>query len=886
MFLTARWVLIALVMVIAGDRVALASTREDRAFAAAASAFQDGMWSRAEVELAQFAAKYPQSAHLAEAVMLQAESDLKQQKYAPAINLLTSHESQAGNLADQYVYWIGEAQFQNQDYAAACNTFSRLVHDFPKSHWRLDSLVNAAAAFVRLEQWGQVVALLQEPGGEFETAARTSPGDERVVRGQLLIAEALLKQDKPVDASRLLRSVDTAKAGPEVKWQQTQLLCRAQLASGDTNAALASTTNLIQLADSTGQPAIRAASVVEQGRLLERLGMTGDALNVYRQNLSTNAPLSSQRQAILKIAELAAAQTNFSEAEQSLEQFLARFTNSPSADIARLTLGELYLKHYVAHPTATTNGLQEAQAQFIDFLNTYTNHALAGKAFLDLGWCGWCDWIAGDNTNALNDSLTNFGTAARLLPASVDLAVARFKMGDVMFAQENYAGARDNYEIVWQDLTNFADVDKSLAPQALYQTVRSCMKLRDLEGTTNALGRILTAYPMSHLADNTVLLAGEELSDLQQPEAARALFEKFEELYPTNSLLPEAELALARTYEQETNWFDAIRVYDSWMKRYSRDANLLPQVEYARAMANYQAGNETNALTILTNFVTLYPSNALAPIAQWWIGGYYYNKGIFPEAEKNYELLFQLWPGSPLADQAMLMAGRSAVGRQGYLDAIRYFTTLTEDTNCPPNVFVQALFGYGGALMQAPSSDTNDPLANFNQARGVFEAICQRYPQSEQAALAWGLVGECYLQLAGQPPGAEYYDKATNAYTQVMNSARADAAARSQAQVGIGDVFEKRAALARGQAQGMFLEKALQNYLDVLYGNNLRNGETADPFWVKKAGLQAASVAEELGQWPQAISVYRRLEMLLPQLRDMLEKKIAGDQVNISAGEH
>jgi hypothetical protein len=66
----------------------------------------------------------------------------------------------------------------------------------------------------------------------------------------------------------------------------------------------------------------------------------------------------------------------------------------------------------------------------------------------------------------------------------------------------------------------------------------------------------------------------------------------------------------------------------------------------------------------------------------------------------------------------------------------------------------------------------------------------------------------------------------------------------------------------------------------VLYGKNLRDGETPDAFWTKKAGLQAAALAETLGEWPQAVNVYQRLEELLPQLKDSLEKKIADAQEN------
>ncbi len=457
-----------------------------------------------------------------------------------------------------------------------------------------------------------------------------------------------------------------------------------------------------------------------------------------------------------------------------------------------------------------------------------------------------------------------------------------------MFAQGNFAGARDNYEAVANDFTNFPDVSDTIGAQALYQTLRACLALKDVAGASNALARILNIYPMSNLTDKSILLVGEGLADIGQPASARMLFLKFEELAPTNSLRPEVDLALARTYEQEGNWPDAIAIYDRWAERYTNDVRLLPQAEYARAWANFQAGRETNAFLLFTNFLAQFPTNALTPVAQWWVGDHFYRAGDFVNAEKNYQLLFQTWPASSLAYPARMMAGRAAMGRLGYSDAIQYFISLTSDTNCPPDLDAQALFAYGGALMHVESSDTNNPLANFGQAIQVFKAIGQTYAGTDQSwlvPLAWGEMGDCYLQLAGQPQGAHFYDDATNAYGQVIHSPAANIAARSQAQMGIGLVLEKRATQATGSDQTALLQQALQNYLDVLYGKNLRDSEAADPFWAKKAGLQAAGVAETLGEWPQAVNVYRRLETLLPSLRDMLEKKIGNAQEHIGAAQ-
>ena len=891
MVLVRRWCWIVFLLMLGGEQLPAASNREVRAYSAAASAFQDGMWSRAEVEFAEFVDQYPKSERVPEAILMQAEADIKQEKYLQAVDLLTAREPQAGKLADQYVFWLGEAQFQNEDYTAAAATFARLVRNFVDSTRRLDAAVSEAAARAKLGQWSQVAALLQAPDGVFQVNAAKMPGDDRVVRGRLLLAEALFRQNKLSNATNVLHAVAAQKLAPDLNWQLVQLLCHIQLASGETDAALASTTNLIRLAALTGQPQMRAESVIEQGSILEKLGRLDDAQDIYQQNLSTNVPAAWQRQAILKIAELAAAQTNYSEAAQTLDKFLLQFPNSASADMARLTLGELLLKEYLAQPEVATNGLQNAETQLSTFLNAYKDSPLAGQAYLNRGWCYWLAALragdSGDTTGAAQDtaaSLADFQAAAERLPPSDDLAVARFKIGDALFAQNDFVGARNNYQAVANDFTDFPAVSAALVPQALYQTVRACMKLGDMAGTTNALARILTMYPTNNLVDNSLLLAGEQLSDLQQPAAARALFQKVEELYPQSTLRPQVELALARTYEQEGSWPQAIAIYDRWVKQYATDKSL-PQVEYALAWANFQAGHGAKAFLLFTNFIAQFPTNALAPVAQWWLGDYYFNTGTnYTDAERNYQLVFQKWPDNALAYPAVMQAGRAAMARQGYLDAINYFTKLTSDTNCPTNYVVQALFAYGGALMQL--SDTNDPVANFKKAILVFKAIGQTYPDTEQAALAWGEMGDCYLQLAGQPQEAQYYDEATNAYAQVINSPRAGVAARSMAQTGIGQVLEKRAAQVTGSDQTVLLQQALQNYLDVLYGKNLHDDEPADPFWVKKAGLQAATVAEELGEWPQAVNVYRRLEELLPLLHDMLEKKIANAQERVTTGQN
>jgi len=860
MALFRRWLFTWIALVLSGGSV-FASESHD--FGLAATAFKNSMWSRAEVEFAQFIEDHPNSSRVPEATLMQAQADFNQGKLAEALALLQARESSAGLLADEYVYWIALTQFKNADYSAAAESFANLTRTFPKSQWLLDGVVDEAIARSKLNQWTRVSALLQN--GVFQEAAKTNAADDRVLNGRLLLAQSLLAEHHPDSATAVLQPSAAFRQHPELDWRRTYLLFQARLAAGDTNAALNLVAPLIATA---GRPDLRAQVVADQAGVLERIGRLADAVAAYGQNLTNDAPPDLQRQAILKIAELSEAQTNYSDAEDSLQNFLTRFGDSPDADAALLALGELHLKSYIVWPSASGN-LPQAQSCFDQFVMTWTNSPLLGKAYFDRGWCFWID-------EKWPECAADFQEAVNRLSPSVDLAVAHFKLGDAQFHLRQWADARGNYQAVVNDFTNYPVVNRELGPEALYQTLRVCLNLNDVQGMSNAMSQILKIYPLNNVAEKGILLVGQGLSDLGQPAHARELFQRFEQVFPDSAQIPEVEWAVARTYEQEENWPQAIACYESWVKRFPANSNL-PDIKYARAWANFRDGRETNAFILFTNFLAEYPSNEMTPVAEWWLGDYYSGQGVWTNAEAYYQLIFP-FTNSFLVDPAIFMAGRAAMGRQGYGDAKAYFNMLMVQSNCPPqldpqiwmSLRAQAWYASGNVMMQEPSSDPNTPLTNYLQAIDYFVAVQQDAPDSEFAALASGEIGDCYLQLASQSP--RYYSDATNAYAQVLASPEAQIAERSQAQVGIGLVYEKLAALTNGVEQTALLRGALDNYLDVFFGNNLRTGETASPLWVEKSGLQALPLVESLGIGDPDKFI-DQMETDLPQLKDFLEKK-------------
>jgi TolA-binding protein len=717
-----------------------------------------------------------------------------------------------------------------------------------------------------------VVQLLQNPGGELQEAIRAGQAGELVARGRVVLAEAELALTNYAAAEAALQPLEGRALKPELDWQRTYLLVRIKLGDGRLGEALENGAKLGPLAEAAGRRDLLAEGNTARGGIFEQMNDRTNAIAAYRQNL-TNAPAEQQRQAVLKIARLAIAGNLLTDAEQSLETYCAQFPDSPVADLALLTLGELHLKDAVVAQTnrvetatnaapAGTNHLQQALATFNRLINTFSNSTLVGKAQLDKGWCLWL------NTN-IAESIVAFSNAVAQLPPSEDRVVARATLADALFRQKDYSGALQDYRTVTNEFAEWPRLKAQLGDQVLYQIERASLELKDkdMAGATNAVEQMLKLYPASALADRSLLLLGQGYADLGEPPTARVWLERLLRSSPDSSLLPEAELAVARTFAQESDWPGAITNYEAWLEQFPTN-ELRPNAEFYRAWATWQSGQETNALKQFTNLVAQFPTNELAPLAQQWVANYYYNQDDYINAEKSYKVLFQTWTNSELAYEARMSAGRAALGQQNYQWAIDHFTNLTSNPNCPPELKNQAMFAYGGALMLRSAGETTNNPADLISAIRVFGEIYKQYPNTGPAARAWGEIGNCYLQLAAQD--TNYYKSASDAYKEVINSSNAPIAARSQARVGLAIVAEKLARDKSGADRTALFKLAREYYLDVFYD------EEADQFWRKKAGLEAARVVESepFQEWRQATNFYGRLQALLPPLKDMLEKRI------------
>ena len=887
-----RWVaLIGILSLLASaDPARAQETAESRAFKSAARWFQTGVFDTAEREFQKFAAQFPQSPMLAEAILFQARAALEQTNLAGAISILNGNLPKAGLLTDQYRYRLGTAYLQSSNLTAAAESFALIGKQFPNSALLLEASYSEALARFKLRDFGRVISLLQDTNGAFQQASKARPADAFNVRGRgyLLLAESLFEQKQHRSAEEAANRLSGTSLTPEAEWDRQYLLCRIRVATQRLDEALNQTTNLIGQASATGNGNLVADSVAMQGGILQQLDRLDEAIQTYTNNLANSVPAERRRAAALNVIELKLAQNKTAEAEQMLETFLDAHPNDAASDVALLALGELHLRmdfdgtdNTNGTPVLTnpTNHLRVAQAQFEKLVDTQTNSPLLGKAWLNKGWCHWLD-------NQIPESAKAFRTAAELLPFSEDLAVARFKLADALFRQGELTNAARYYRSVTNDFAAIPRVRESLFDQALLQIVRVNIELGDAASATSAMEQLLDWFPESSSSERSLWLVGQELIRSRQQETARQVFTNFVHRFPDRPLLANVELAIARTYFHEGDWTAAIREYEQWLGRHGTNG-LRPRAEFNHAWANYRAGLSSNAFNLFTNFVAQWPTNELAPRAQYWVADEFYRREDYPNALRNYQIILENtnWARTHLTYEARMMAGRSAFSAELWKNAVEHFSTLINDTDCPVELAAASFIALGDTYLKEGIA-ADRPLKKFIDAKDSFEAIIRLplYATNRLAQrlvpLAWGRIGDCCLQLASQDP--EQYKKATNAYWNVITHPLADISVRSLAEFGLAQTLENEAGDNKTPTErAAILKAAFDHYFTIVIGQNLRGDEKSDPVWIEKAGFAAARLKESQKQWAIAIEIYQRMYEALEPMRPRLREKIdrAGEQL-------
>jgi TolA-binding protein len=855
---------------------------------AAAQALKDKFYKRAEEQFAEFAAKFPGSTNLAEAILYRAQARHFQKEHDGAIELVRTNLPKAGNLADQYVFTWADALAAKGEHTNAAEQYGRILKEFPTSPLRFQAAYLQASSHFQARDFARAIDLLRKPEGDFQKLAGTNAQERFSFAGGLLLAESFLAGGQVEEARKTAIAANAPSDKPEWQWEKLDLQARIELAGPTPTAALAHVTNAVAAAEAAQRPRFQAQSWNVAAEMHRKLGQTNNAVGAYEKIAAIDSlPIDQRRLAVLKAVELLSTSGSITNAIGRLERYLGATTNEPAADLLRVKAGELWIEQFrtlarngISSGPATaeiTNALAEARTHLNIVINQYTNSTHVGRAWLNLGWTLWEEGTLFNRIARLQEGAAAFRTAADKLTRSDDQALARFKLADTQLYLKEPANAVTNYVSVLTTYSDLPQVKNALFDKTYAQLVRANIELGDMNSARTNLADLRQTFPNSPLTDESLYLFGQALAERGEAKEARAIFQDLITAYPSSPRVPEVRFAEARTYAVEGENLAAIQKHDQWLVAYTNNV-FRPQVEFQRGVLLDKAGQATNALAVFLQFVTKYPTDPLAPAAQTWVADYYYGLQQWHLAEPNYQRVFQNtnWAGGRLVYEARMMAARTAFRREGYSDARSYLTNLVNDPKCPVDLQPEAWFALGDVFLEEPIAGSTNAVQNFLQAAAVFDRITNQFSSNIISVLAVAKKGDCYYQLGALTNYQGSYTIASNAYSTVLNSKIPGIPVKTynQAEVGLALVLERIAEGKTGAERESLLQSALDRFLNIIYGE-YRNGEGPDPHYLKLAGREAGRLAEAMGNTEAAIQLYKRLSQAAPALRSMWESRIA-----------
>ena len=869
---------------------------EDRAFEALQKLAADGFSDAAEKECVQFRGQFPGSERISEVTLLHAQMLLKLKRTDDALKDLANVPAPGQKLADEFLYWKGEALWQKGTLTESAAAFTQLSDLTPPSPRGMEAAYRAALAHFRLGQPGQASALLADPKRIFQQQLASKPDDPWALRGQLLLAETLASSGNPAASETLLTNLVPAKLTPELDWQRHFLLARLRLNARRFPEALAEATNLWSAATNVVRRELLAEAVEVHAGVLEDSQQQEAAAQMYARNLIESVPSDFRRRALQKTFELTGGPNRTSEMATRLETFLTQHPQDETLDLVRLMLGEMRLRQYTetlasagAKPETApilTNLLAQARAQFDTVLTVFTNSPLVGRAMLNRGWCLWYE-----GAPKLVESQQAFQSAVERLPQSPDQAAARFKLADTQYALRDFGGAWTNY---WLVATNYTTrgLTNSLPVEALYQAVRSGLDWQHVPDAQIALAALLKADPSGERSGPAMILVAQSLAQQRQATAARSVYEDFENRFPNAEALPWVRCEIARTHEFEHALDRARTNYTLWLDRYRTSAlvatTLTAQVEFDLARVSYQIKPDTNSVALLSRYIDTHPGSTNQAMALYLVGEHYFNQGDYESAERilqnrllieNTNRVF-----SDLRYQARFLVFNAAIAGQRFKSAREYLDGIitngplyVANSTVPAAVAAKAYFLRGDTFLAEPSTNA---FARYGDALTAFSKVAEFFTNTTLVPYAQGRIGDCHFQLAAQDTreAGRHYDLALTAYRAAEAAPNADAALRTLAEIGQALTLLKQAELTPAADQPPILEQALGLYLGIFYGKNLRAGETPVPDSVIQAGFAAVDLSERMKRWDAASNVCNRLLTELPALRPRIQRRI--DQIN------
>jgi len=749
---------------------------------------------------------------------------IKTDQYAAAEGELLKTVAEAGgdrnfSFMPEAHLWLGYAQYQlgktltgeeqAKKYAAAINTFTRLLNDYADTEWVDDALYFRAEVEYFAGDVNQSAATLQRLTSEFGD----SRYHEKSLRDLAVTYSELAEYAQALDAyDRYVQTYADGEWIEQVQLDRAQTMVElgkaAEYAGAAEEAQRHFTTardTLAGLAADEAFPA-RDEALFRQAFCSLRLGEIALAADLFatlvndypQSDLAPEAAISAGRYYFragnLEVAKQWLEQVRADQNQYSAEavHWLARIgiIEKDYANVAEMALAaaESAADTPLALDLLMDAGdalfeLPERRAEaaqiYLRGADEFPNHQLAPQALYNAAFATLL-------ANQLDEAIelarrfeTDFPDHDFLPDTQEVIAEAKYKAGELQASRQQFANLVERYadhpnlprwinrvgllhfqQEEFQQAIDWLAAQRSLLSgaakaEASYRIGFSHFRLGQFQAALNELKQADEFSEDWGLADDSRLLLGRCFIELQDFDAAASALNDFEDAFPESDLTVEARYRLGETYFEQGQLAEARQQYDAVLQ--AGDTQFKPYAMYGLAWVDLKQENHQAAREAFDALVQEFPDHELHKDAVAGLGMTYRQTGDLEQSITRLNEYLSTDPPSAQRISALYERGLAEAELARWQEAQTTFQTLIE---IAPEHSQADQFYYELAW-------ADKQLGNAAAALTAFRTITQNHANSQRAP-------EAYFHLAAAAYDDGDYAKAIEGFEFTRTQATSD----------------------------------------------------------------------------------------------------------------
>lgn len=306
---------------------------------------------------------------------------------------------------------------------------------------------------------------------------------------------------------------------------------------------------------------------------------------------------------------------------------------------------------------------------------------------------------------------------------------AQYYLGKTYLLSKRAYLAAAAFENLLRDYPN-----SDLKEEAQFFIGDSFFLAEDYDGAIAKYQRFISLYPESPLRVSAMFRIGSSYFQKKDYVEARANFQAVLDRYPKDFFAPLAQYCIAESHLVSGQMREALFAYTKVITQYPDTLKVSPLAHFKLAWSEYQVGDYTQAVQTAQNFISLYPTNAIAKDVYLIEGNALVKLNRHQEAVAAFQRIIDLAPSSDIAEQALFSILQDQFNQKQYNSILTSYQYIFR--HLPPSKSKWRSLSY---LYAAEAYLT---LNQVDEAKVIYEMVLKVYPDDPAAlyaqdGLAW-----------------------------------------------------------------------------------------------------------------------------------------------------